>query len=62
MNWSAAVAVEVPPAVVTMTLTVPVPAWPVTVISVPAELICELVIGTTVAPKSTAVRRRIPCR
>ena len=57
MNWSADEVGEVTPAVVTVTstLTAAVLTGLVTVICVPAELICELVIGTTVVPKFTAV-------
>jgi hypothetical protein len=52
VNWSAADVAEVPPAVVTLTSTVPVPAGEVAVIEVP-EMTVKLVAG--VAPKVTAV-------
>ena len=52
MNWSAADVAEVPPAVVTLTSTVPVPAGEVAVIDV-AELTVKPAAG--VAPKVTAV-------
>ena len=52
MNWSAAEAAEVPPTVVTLTSTVPVPAGAVAVIEV-AELTVKPVAA--VAPKVTAV-------
>ena len=52
MNWSAASVGEVPPVVVTLTSTVPVPAGDVAVICV-AELTVKLVAA--VAPKVTAV-------
>ena len=52
MNWSAAEVADVPPAVVTLTSTVPVPAGEVAVIEV-AELTVKLVAA--VAPNVTAV-------
>jgi hypothetical protein len=52
VNWSAAEVAEVPPAVVTLTSTVPVPAGEVAVIEV-AELTVKPVAG--VAPNVTAV-------
>ena len=52
MNWSAAEVADVPPAVVTLTSTVPVPAGEVAVIEV-AELKVKLVAA--VAPNVTAV-------
>ena len=52
MNWSAADVADVPPAVVTLTSTVPVPAGDVAVIWV-AELTVTPVAA--VAPKVTAV-------
>ena len=52
MNWSAADVADVPPAVVTVTSTVPVPAGDVAVIDV-AELTVKLVALT--APNFTAV-------
>ena len=52
MNWSAAEVAEVPPAVVTPTWTVPVPAGAVAVICV-AEFTVKPVAG--VPPKLTAV-------
>ena len=52
MNWSAGEIAEVPPAVVTRTSIVPVPAGDVAVIEV-AELTVKPVAG--VAPKVTAV-------
>ncbi len=52
MNWSAAEVADMPPAVVTRTSTVPVPAGDVAVIWV-AELTVKPVAG--VAPKTTAV-------
>ena len=52
MNWSAADVAEVPPAVVTLISTVPVPAGDVAVIEV-AETNVKLAAG--VAPKVTAV-------
>ena len=57
MNWSAADVAEVPPAVVTLTSTVPVPAGDVAVIWV-AELTVKLVAA--VAPKVTAVAPEKP--
>ena len=54
MNWSAADVAEVPPAVVTRTSTVPVPAGEVAVIEV-AELTVKPVAA--VAPKSQRSRR-----
>ena len=52
MNWSAAEIADVPPAVVTRTSTVPVPAGDVAVIEV-AELTVKPAAG--VAPKVTTV-------
>jgi hypothetical protein len=52
VNWSAADVADVPPAVVTVTSTVPVPAGEVAVIEV-AELTVKLV--ALVAPNFTAV-------
>ena len=52
MNWSAGEVAEVPPTVVTVTSTVPVPAGAVAKIEV-AELTVKLVAA--VAPKFTAV-------
>ncbi|PIT03974.1 hypothetical protein TSA1_26780 [Bradyrhizobium nitroreducens] len=52
MNWSAAEVADVPPVVVTLISTVPVPAGDVAVIWV-AELTVKPVAG--VAPKVTAV-------
>ena len=52
MNWSAADVADVPPAVVTVTSTVPLPAGDVAVIDV-AELTVKLVALT--APNFTAV-------
>jgi hypothetical protein len=52
VNWSAAEVAEVPPPVVTVTSTVPVPAGAVAVIEV-AELTVKPVAG--VAPNVTAV-------
>ena len=52
MNWSAAEVPDVPPAVVTLTSTVPVPAGEVAVIDV-AELTVKLVAA--VAPNVTNV-------
>jgi hypothetical protein len=52
VNWSAADVADVPPAVVTVTSTVPVPAGDVAVIEV-AELTVKLV--ALVAPNFTAV-------
>ena len=52
MNWSAAEVADIPPAVVTRTSTVPVPAGDVAVIWV-AELTVKPVAG--VAPKLTVV-------
>jgi hypothetical protein len=52
VNWSAADVADVPPAVVTVTSTVPVPAGDVAVIEV-AELTVKLV--ALVAPNLTAV-------
>ena len=52
MNWSAADVADVPPAVVTLISTVPVPAGEVAVIEV-AEL--KVKLAAAVAPKVTAV-------
>ena len=52
MNWSAADVAEVPPAVVTLISTVPVPEGEVAVIEV-AEL--KVKLAAAVAPKVTAV-------
>ncbi len=51
MKWSALEVAEVPPAVVTVTSTVPVPAGEVTVM----EAAVSAVTAPAVVPKSTAV-------
>ena len=57
MNWSPPDVVDVPPTVVTLTSTVPVPAGDVAVICV-AELTVKLLAA--VAPKVTAVAPENP--
>jgi hypothetical protein len=54
VNWSAADVVEVPPPVVTVTCTVPVPAGEGTTICV-ALFEVKLELGTDVPPKLTEV-------
>jgi hypothetical protein len=54
VNWSAADVVEVPPTVVTVTCTVPVPAGEGTTICV-ALFEVKLELGTEVPPKLTEV-------